>query len=193
MFSRLFRLSLPYRPLRCGSVLVCAVLAVTTALGQRETVQSGRHRVREVIVAAARDGLTAAVARSSSGAAKRFGRVELWDTRSGELLRTIKGFDGPIWAMRFSQDGRSLITVSTEYRDSKIQGSIKDRQEKVYAELKWWNVETGEFIKKLPLGEEGITSLEAVWTPGGDRFALIERYVKRQLTQVNMPGAFSQS
>lgn len=192
MFSRLFRLSLPYRSLRWGSVVAFALLAVTTAWSQREPVQSGRHRVREVIVAVAPDGLTAAVARSSGGAAKRFGRVELWDTRSGELLRTLKGFDGPIWSMTFSKDGRSLITVSTEYRDSKIQASIKDRQEKVYAELKWWNVESGEFIKKLPLGEEGITSLEAVWTPGGDRFALIERYVKRQLTQVNMPGAFSQ-
>ncbi|HEX5887651.1 MAG TPA: WD40 repeat domain-containing protein [Pyrinomonadaceae bacterium] len=151
-----------------------------------------RNQSRPVNVAVSPDGFLAAVARSTGGAAKRYGRVDLWDTRSGELLRTITGFDGPIWSMTFSKDGRTLVTVSTEYRDSKIQASVRSRQEKVFAELKWWNVETGEFIKKLPLAEEGITSVEATWSPDGNSFALVERYVRWQLTQLTPPGVFSQ-
>lgn len=173
-------------------LLLTVLLFATTVWGQYGAPLSARHKPPEVAVAVSPDGLTAAVARSSGGATKRFGRVELWDTTTGELRRTITGFDGPIWSMTFSKDGRALVTVSTEYRDSKIQASVRNRQEKTFGELKWWNIETGEFIRKLPLAEEGITSLEAVWTAGGERFALIERYAKRQLTQINMPGAFSQ-
>lgn len=165
---------------------------VTTVTAQQGGSLLRRNQSRPVNVAVSPDGFLAAIARSSGGASKRYGRVDLWDTRSGELLRTITGFDGPIWSMTFSKDARTLITVSTEYRDSKIQASVRSRQEKVFAELKWWNVETGEFIKKLPLAEEGITSVEATWSPDGNSFALIERYVRWQLTQLSPPGAFSQ-
>jgi WD40 repeat protein len=168
------------------------LLLATTVTAQSRGLVSDRHQSRAVAVAVSADGSLAAVARSSGGSTKRYGRVDLWDTRTGELQRTITGFDGPIWSMTFSKDGRSLITVSTEFRESKIQGSIKNRQEKVFAELKWWNVETGEFIKKLPLAEEGITSVEATWSPDGNALALIERYVRRQLTQLGIPGAFNQ-
>ena len=168
------------------------LLLATTVSAQSRGSVFERHQSRAVTVAVSADGFLAAVARSSGGSTKRYGRVDLWDTRTGELQRTITGFDGPIWSMTFSKDGRSLITVSTEFRDSKIQSSIKDRQEKVFAELKWWNVETGEFVKKLPLAEEGVTSVEATWSPDGNAFALIERYVRRQLTQLGVPGAFNQ-
>jgi WD40 repeat protein len=168
------------------------LLLATTASAQLRGSRFDRHESRAVTVAVSPDGLLVAVARSSGGAAKRYGRVDLWDSKTGELQRTITGFDGPIWSMTFSKDGRSLLTVSTEYREAKIQASIKDRNEKVYAELKWWDVESGEFIKKLSLGEEGVTSLEATWSPDGDAFAVIERYVKRQLTQISLPGGFNQ-
>jgi WD40 repeat protein len=175
------------------SVLLGVLVPAATAWGQPSRAPLSRWNASpSVSVAVSPDGLTAAVARSSNSAAKRYGRVDVWDTKSGELLRTITGFDGPIWSLTFSKDGRSLITVSSEYRDSKIQASVKELQDKVFAELKWWNVETGEFIKKLPLGEEGITSLEAVWTPGGNQFALIERYMKRQMAQINLPGIVNQ-
>ena len=135
------------------------LLLATTASAQLRGSRFDRHESRAVTVAVSPDGLLVAVARSSGGAAKRYGRVDLWDSKTGELQRTITGFDGPIWSMTFSKDGRSLLTVSTEYREAKIQASIKDRNEKVYAELKWWDVESGEFINKLSLGEEGVTSL----------------------------------
>jgi WD40 repeat protein len=181
-------LNLKCRELRACLVFLFGFLLVTTASAQSRGPLSERHRPSDATVAVSPDGFTVAVARSSGGAAKRFGRVDLWDTRSGELLRTINGFDGPIWSMTFSKDGRLLLTVSTEFRDSKIQVSVKERQEKVFAELKWWDVQSGEFVKKLPLGEEGITSVEGTWSPDGNVFALVERYVKRQLTQISLPG-----
>ncbi|HEX5835953.1 MAG TPA: WD40 repeat domain-containing protein [Pyrinomonadaceae bacterium] len=152
---------------------------------------SERHQPRSVTVAVTEDGSLAAVARSSGGSSKRYSRVDLWDTQTGELQRTITGFDGPIWSMTFSKDARSLITVSTEYRDSKIQGSVKNRNEKIFAELKWWNVETGEFVRKVPLAEEGVTSVQATWSPDGNAIAVIERYARRQLTQLGIPGAIN--
>src|SRR4026209_1991584 len=181
-------LNLKCRELRGCLVFLFGILLLTTASAQSRGPMSERHRSPDATVAVSPDGFTVAVARSSGGAAKRFGRVDLWDTRSGELLRTINGFDGPIWSMTFSKDGRSLLTVSTEFRDSKIQVSVKERQETDFAELKWWDVQSGEFVKKLPLGEEGITSVEGTWSPDGNVFALIERYVKRQLTQISLPG-----
>jgi WD40 repeat protein len=166
------------------------VFVVTTVSAQVRTPVGGR-RTPPVTVAVSPDDSLVAVARSSSGAAKRYGRVELWDSKTGELQRTITGFDGPISSLTFSKDGRALITVSTESRERKIQASVRDRNQKFYAELKWWNVETGEFIKKLPLGEEGV-AVEAAWTPNGDAFALVERYWRRQLTTFSPTGAWSQ-
>ena len=172
------------------SVLGLLLFATTVSAQFRGSV-SERHQPRSVTVAVTEDGSLAAVARSSGGSSKRYSRVDLWDTRTGELQRTITGFDGPIWSMTFAKDGRSLITVSTEYRDSKIQGSVKNRHEKIFAELKWWNVETGEFMRKLPLAEEGVSSVQATWSPAGNAIALIERYVRRQLTQLGIPGAIN--
>jgi WD40 repeat protein len=184
-----FRLNLKSGPLR---VFLCVLAVVATVHAQPRRPIFDRDNAPAVTVAVSPDGLMVAVARSSGGTAKRFGRVELWDTRTGELLRTITGFDGPIWSMTFFRDGRSLITVSTEHRDSKIQSSVKDPQEKVFAELKWWNVQSGEFIKKFPLGEEGITTVDGAWSPDGSVFALAERYLRRQVTQLNVPLGVAQ-
>ena len=164
------------------------LLVATTVAAQPRGSLYNRNKSRAVKVAVSPDGFLAAVAQSSGGVAKRYGRIDLWDTRTGELQRTITGFDGPIWSLTFSKDGRTLITVSTEHRDRKIQTDVYARADKVFAELKWWNVQTGEFIKKLPLAEEGVTSVEATWSPDGNSFALVERYLRWQLTQLSPPG-----
>jgi len=156
-------------------------VTVTSAQVWRTPVEV--RKVPEVLVAVAPDGLTAAVARSEGSAAKHFGRVELWQTATGKLQRTITGFDGPIWSLTFSPDGKSIITLSTEFLETKIQTSTKDRDEKVRAEFKWWNIETGEFIRKVTVGNEGIESVEAAWSPAGDTLAVIERYRERELLQ----------
>lgn len=167
------------------------LLLVTTVSAQPGGSLRNWNSARAVAIAVSPDTSLVAVARSSGGTAKRYGRVDLWDSNTGELLRTITGFDGPIWSMTFSKDGRSLITISTEYRERKIQTSVRARNEKVFAELKWWDVQTGEFMKKLPLGEEGVTSVEATWSPDGNAFALVERYISWQLTRLNEPGVFN--
>jgi WD40 repeat protein len=153
---------------------------------------SDKAKLPAVKVAASPNGQTIAVARSSGGSTYRLGQVELWNSATGKLERTINGFDGPIWSLTFSPDGQTLITVSTEIREKKIQTDVKDRARKVYGELKWWNAQTGEFIKKLPLAEEGIGSLEAAWSPNGNVLALVERFSRATLMSVPERGAFNQ-
>src|SRR5262249_23930053 len=125
-------------PYRVSLVLLCLLLSATNIFSQTRGPLN-RHRPPSVTVAVSADGFLVALARRGGSTAKRYGRVELWDTRTGELQRTITGFNGPIWSLTFAKDGRSVITVSTEYHDSKIQRSVYERQEKVFAELKWWD------------------------------------------------------
>ena len=175
-------------------LFLCLLLFAVTASSQiRWTPPPRTIDPPSVTIAVSPDGYTLALARSSGGSIKRFGRIELWDTVSGELQRTITGFDGPIWSMTFSKDGGSLITVSTEFRESKIQSSVKKRDDKVVAELKWWDTQSGEFVKRLSLGEEGISSVEASWSPAGDVLAVVERYSHRQVAPpLDERGAISQ-
>jgi len=176
----------------CIRLFIGVLFFVTAASAQFVRPPVETRKVPEVLVAVSPDGLTAAVARSEGGATKRFGRVELWQTATGKLQRTITGFDGPIWSLTFSPDGKSIISLSTEFHETKIQSSAKDRDEKVRAELKWWNIQTGEFIRKVTVGNEGIESVEAAWSPAGDTLAVIERYRERQLTQTEERGGFNQ-
>ncbi|HJT65458.1 MAG TPA: WD40 repeat domain-containing protein [Pyrinomonadaceae bacterium] len=173
-------------------LLFCVVVVSITASAQPRNFTPVPDNTSPVAVAVSPDGHTVAVARGSSGAAKRYGRVELWNAQSGELQRTISGFDGPVWSLTFSRDGGSLFTVSTEYRESKIQSSVRDREEKVFGELKWWNTQTGEFIRKISVGGEGVRSMEATWSPGGDLLALVERRTERQLTELSEMGVMNQ-
>ena len=173
-------------------ILFCVVVLAITAAAQPRNVTPLPDSAT-VAVAVSPDGHTTAIARGSKGAAKRYGRVELWNTESGELQRTINGFDGPVWSLAFSRDGRTLITASTEYRESKIQSSVRNHDdEKVSAELKWWNSETGAFIKKVSVADEGVESVEAAWSPAGDLIAMVQRHSERQLTDRSEFGAFGQ-
>jgi len=169
----------------------CVITLAVTAAAQSRNLTPVDEHTPSVVVAVSPDGQTLAVARGSKGAANRYGRVELWNTQTGELQRTITGFDGPVWSLTFSRDGRALITASTEYREAKIQTSVKDRgDEKVTGELKWWNAQSGEFIKKVSVASEGVDSMEATWSPSGDLIALTERHSERQLSQISVPGPF---
>jgi WD40 repeat protein len=172
-------------------VFLCVVVLAVTVAAQSPSFTTGPAK-ELVAVAVSPDGNVLAVARGNAGASKRYGRVELWSTKTGELQRTISGFDGPVWSLTFSPDGKSLVTASTEYRESKIQSSVRNRDEKVVGELKWWNAQTGEFVRKVSVAGEGVTSLEATWSPAGDVVALVERRSELQLTQLSEPGAFGQ-
>ena len=154
------------------------VLAISAAAQPRGLTPEPTKRVA---IAVSPDGNMIAIARGNDGVNRRYGRVELWSTRTGELQRTITGFDGPVWSLGFSRDGKSVITASTEYRDSKIQSSVRDPDEKLVGELKWWNTQTGEFIKKVSVAGEGVRSLEATLSPAGDVLALVERSSELQI------------
>jgi WD40 repeat protein len=86
--------------------LCVAVSALTISAQTRRNFTPGPSNASPVTVAVSPDGHTLAIARGNSGASKRFGRVELWNTHTGELLRTINGFDGPVWSLTFSRDGK---------------------------------------------------------------------------------------
>ena len=108
-------------------VILCLLLFAATAYSRPVYTQAIKTAAPDVTIAVSADGQSLAIARSSGGAQKRYARVELWNMKKRELQRTITGFDGPIWSMTFSKDGKSLITVSTEHRESKIEPSVDSR------------------------------------------------------------------
>ena len=169
-----------------SSVLILLVLSVA-ASGQRRT----EWAVPQVTTALSPNGKTIAIARSSDGVKNRSGRVELWDSTSGALQRTITGFDGPIWSMSFAKDGSSLITVSTEFSKQKAQPSDKAEPDPQTAEIKWWDVNSGEFQRRVLLGSEGIRSVEASWSPAGDVIALVERYSRGRWVPSTRPQSIA--
>src|SRR6185369_5639449 len=160
--------------LRSLCLLLLSVTASVTGQQRTERVAP------QVTTAVSPNGKTIAIARSSGGSEKRNGRVELWASTSGALQRVITGFDGPIWSMSFSKDGKSLITVSTEFRQPKTKPSDRAEPDPQTAEIKWWDADSGEFLRRKSLGSEGIRSVEASWSPAGDVVALVERYSRGQ-------------
>lgn len=164
----------------CSGVLILLFSVTASVTGQRRT-----ERVApQATTAVSPNGQTIAIARSSDGVKNRSGRVELWDLTSGALQRVITGFDGPIWSISFSKDGKSLITVSTEFQKPKTQPTGKAEPEPQTAEIKWWDADSGEFLRRELLGSEGIRSVEASWSPAGDVVAVIERYARGQYEPV---------
>ena len=80
-------------------------------------------------------------------------RVELWDTETGTLQRTIRGFDGRIGSVSFSPDGRTLLTGSRGFHLNKIAEKKPSwLNRRGFAELKWWDAQTGEFKQRVEIG-----------------------------------------
>src|SRR5688572_3660729 len=171
-----------------SKAFLCLLLFVLPVQAQLRRTVPQPVKKSPVKVALSHDGRMLAVARSKD----RSARVELFNTATGELHRTINGFDGPIWSITFSRDGKSVITVSTDILGPKIQTSVKDRRQKVVAELRWWDAHSGEFIKKISLADERVFSLEAAWSPDGDVMALVERYSESYIAPDPYRGAFGQ-
>jgi WD40 repeat protein len=98
-------------------------------------------------------------------------RVELWDTETGALQRTISGFDGPVWSVSFSPDGRTLLTGSSGVHRDKIAEKKRTHpslNHKGFAELKWWDSQTGEFKQRFEIGGEDLFSqVTATYSPDG--------------------------
>jgi WD40 repeat protein len=122
------------------------------------------------------DGRILAIARGASEPVQRFGRIELWDTDTGELRRLIKGFDGPVRSISFSPDGRTLISGSIEFHTPKIQQKARSRDGVSFSLLKWWDTQTGELKQKLIVPGEQTDSIRATHSPDGKQLALEEGF-----------------
>jgi WD40 repeat protein len=124
------------------------------------------------------EGRLLAIARSL----RDVNRVELWNTETGALQRTISGFDGRVWSVSFSPDGRTLLTGSTGVHRDKI--TEKKRYPwmglSVFAELKWWDSQTGEFKQRIEFqGGDGFSEVLATYSPDGKSLAATDLNVQR--------------
>jgi WD40 repeat protein len=161
------------------TIIGVALLALTPpAHGQRRTRRGSTTGFDDVVFAISfsPDGQTLAIARGASDPVYRFGRVELWDTGTGNLRHLIKGFDGPAQSISFSPDGLTLISASTEFHSPKIRQSARTREGLSFGELKWWDTQTGELKKKLSLPGEGSVSIRATQSADGKRLTLVESF-----------------
>ena len=92
------------------------------------------HTGRVYSVAFSPDGRTLA-----SGSRDEF--IRFWDVKTSELLRTIAGHVDEVSGVTFSPDGEKLASYG--YFDAKIS---------------LWDADTGEYLMRLELNDEGITS-----------------------------------
>jgi WD40 repeat protein len=160
-------------------VIGCAWLVLTiSADAQSRSAPRMPTDIDDVVFAISfsPDGGTLAIARGISDPAQRFGRIELWDTKTGALRHAIKGFDGPVKSISFSPDGQTLVSASREYRTGKLGARTRTFQTLTVGELKWWDAQTGELKHKLTLPREDSFSLQATYSPDGKQLALVESF-----------------
>ncbi|MDT7779260.1 MAG: hypothetical protein QOC99_1772 [Acidobacteriota bacterium] len=84
---------------------------------------------------------------------KTTGPVKLWDTATGQQVRTLKGHVADVKALAFSADGRTLASASNDNT------------------LKLWDVETGAEIRTLKGQETEVNSF--AFSPDGHLLASI--------------------
>lgn len=165
--------------LNCPLVIVWALLALTiSADAQNSTAPRTPTDVDDVVFAISfsPDGGTLAIARGIRDPAQRYGRIELWDTKTGTLRHAIKGFDGPVKSISFSPDGQTLVSASSEYRTGKFEASTLTLLTVAVGKLKWWDAQTGELKHMLTLPREYSFSLQATHSPNGKQLALVESF-----------------
>ena len=125
------------------------------------------------------DGRLLAIARGS----RENNRVELWDTETGALQRTIRGFDGPVSSVSFSPDGRTLLTGSTGvHRDKVAEKTPSWRYRARFAELKWWDSQTGEFKQRFEISGEEMLGVKVTYAPDGKFLVATATDLKFQTT-----------
>ena len=102
------------------------------------------HAGKIAALAFSPDGQLLAAAGGSPG---RFGEIKVWNATDGSLVRTIRGHDDAIYALRWSGDGTRLITGSY------------DRLVKI------WDAESGEERSTLKEHTEAVFSLDIAPSP----------------------------
>ena len=125
---------------RLSLCLLCLFLIATSASSQWRSPFS-RARTLSVAVAVSPDGFRVAVARSSGSRAKRYGRVELWDLKTGAVKDDLRKHNDVINALAFSTDGTTLASGGD------------DRT------VILWDVATGKITRTLKGHDTTVTSL----------------------------------
>ena len=165
---------MPGLTLKIFSYLVGVSFCLAWPISHANAQSSRPDLLRErVAVAVSPDGFHLAIARSNPQILARNSRVEFWDLKTGTLRQTVTGFDGSISNVSFDPDGKSLITTSTEYHQSKIRFKAGDRSGDLVTELKWWDVSTGEFIRKITF--EGPLRMQTILSPDAKTIAAVRR------------------
>jgi WD40 repeat protein len=156
-------------------IAVCLLIQAGGASSARPGSDTGTSAASDHVVfsfAFSPDSRLLAIGRGSPDYRKRHGLIELRDTETGELRRIVKGFDGPVWSVSFSPDGRTLISGSSEFRETKLQGDARDR--KLFGELKWWDPETGDLERKRTVGDDNPQAFTIAFSPDGSSLASAE-------------------
>jgi len=163
--------------LRFGLLSSVAVLFAIFIIGERAHSQTRRAppivtNLTDVVNAMqfSSDGRTIAIARGT----RDDHRVELWDVNSGKLQRTIRGFDGNVWSVSFSPDGRTLVTASVGIHREKIAEKPNSQRGRPFNELKWWDPQTGDLKQRVEFPGEELFSLAAQYSLDGRLLATIE-------------------
>lgn len=174
----------------------CALLALLIATSghtaERAAQGPSRQRIPDLTdnvnaMKFSPDGRLLAIARG----VRDDNRVELWDTETGALQRTIRGFDGPVWSVSFSPDGRTLLTGSSGIHRDKIAEKRPSRNGRGFAELKWWDSQTGEFKQRFEMPDEDLISVVATYSPDGKFLAAIDQRVQMMMMFQTRPSDFS--
>ena len=164
-----------HRFLLCVACFLLAQFSLANAQSGRSGERTPSSAAEEVLAFTfSPDGRMLAIARGITDFTKQSGRIDLFDTGTGKLLHTIKGFDGPVWSVSFSPDGETLVSASTEIHDRKLQEKPGQLDSNIFGELKWWNGKTGEFKQKIRISENDRVRIAAAYSPDGKTLATME-------------------
>ncbi|HYV34942.1 MAG TPA: WD40 repeat domain-containing protein [Gemmataceae bacterium] len=76
-------------------------------------------------------------------------RIQIWDLATGGEPRWLDGQGDWVWAIDFSRDSRSLISVAVDYHVEIMDGKLVHLENPVAERIFAWDVGTGKVIARL--------------------------------------------
>lgn len=111
------------------------------------------------------DGRTAASADGEEGATD----IVLWDSDSGDELRTLKGHTGFITGLDFNGDGSMLASSSSHT----VPGFEGDGDPNAMSEVRIWDAATGDVVASFRDGD-GFAPMDVDFRPDGRAVAVLD-------------------